>query len=244
MIDSVESFINYSINNACRNYRYRSGIYQRNTWFNKYIFVNLQQNSIEVPAFLKYQALFAYQQKFNSICLPLCSSVALDHKRYIRTILNTFSRELIGGVQTANGDIYYGYPGVIFNKDLEPLMMMTLKIDISKPTYDIERAICRVSPLVFKDSKKIVEKTIIRKVIPYCLNNKAVDPQIYYLLGDEIVRTNITRDYLNRNIQVIIDDCSDFVYEVTAPNGNFSQDKATEFIRSEENEIMNNFISD
>lgn len=241
MIDSVESFINYSINNACRNYRYRSGINQRNAWFNKYIFVNLQQNSIEVPAFLKWQALFAYQEKFNSICLPLCSSIALDHKRYIRTILNAFSRELIGGVQTANGDVYYGYPGVIFNKDLEPLMMITLKINISNPVYDIERAICRVSPLVFKDSKKIVEKTIIKKVIPYCLNNKAIDPQMNYFSS---IHTNTTNDYLNRNIQVIIDDCSDFVYEVTAPNGNFSQDKATEFIRNEENEIINNFISD
>ena len=69
-------------------------------------------------------------------------------------------------IMDGKGNDYYGCPGIIFNKDMIPILMSTVTIGIVGSEYSVKSINLRVHPCVFNSAGPI-EKLIVSKIIPY-----------------------------------------------------------------------------
>ena len=128
---------------------------------------------------------------------------------------------------------YYGVPGVIFNENMELLLIVTLTIRkrIDSPRFSIERINCRISPKVFEHQDRIIEKTIVKKIIPFCVSYSVARRDIYLSCSEY--------NCVDKTIQVIIDDCSSFIHTATIPKPSLlTEDKIKSFLVENINEII------
>ena len=127
--------------------------------------------------------------------------------RLIRSILRCWCGVAFSKVITTSGHIYYGSAGIILNEDRYPLLLLTV---IPTDHDSIEKVICRVSPKVFEHKTRIVEKSIINKIIPQCAETD---------INSAIIRNNREGIVVveNTKMEVIISDCSNFIKYATPP---------------------------
>lgn len=69
-------------------------------------------------------------------------------------------------IRDGKGNDYYGCPGVIFNKDMTPIIMSTIIIGMVGERYSVKSINLRIHPCVFSSTGPI-EKLIVSKIIPY-----------------------------------------------------------------------------
>jgi len=232
-MDRVEEFIMYSLrDSALPNYHRDRNSVDFPSAFDSFIEVDISgENKVEVPAcFTNF--VVTEVGKCDTLVMPILAPVTAMPRRLIRGILSDFMNPRSSGgsgfayCKTSAGDYYYGLPGIILNGDKEPLMVMTLEIN-----YEIEnrhavftpvRYICHVSPKVFMNQDKLVEKTIIKKIIPFC-STKVMDRR-------DIARNSAYSEMrpfiIGTTIKVVIDDCSGFLVKpvVPSPSVNINQE--------------------
>lgn len=112
---------------------------------------------------------------------------------------NRYNREGRFGIILCNDVIYYVAPGIFLNSDKEVLFSINVK-DIDEEGN--KKIIYRVSPLVYENPRRLIEKNIITNFVPFYVN-----------YGTTKYEENSLRV---KDSEVVIKDCSDILIK-TAP---------------------------
>jgi hypothetical protein len=127
------------------------------------------------------------------------------------------------------GATYYGIPGIIFNSNFDPLLMMTYTVVEEEFRLKLMRHNCRISPKVFDNPNNIVEKTIIKKMLPFCASHREIGSSEFtydpYVIPSMLDGTTI---------KVIVDDINkDFIRTVAVPKIGDNREKEVHRILSQ-----------
>lgn len=139
------------------------------------------------------------RRTFDSIMGQLFSNVGYD-KRLQKIITN-------------KGEVYYGGKGIIFDERYTPLLLCTLTArsvhtENNGDTMVYYRPVCHVSPKVFLESDKLINKGIIKKLIP-CYTSRDVNfPRNNY---------RFSSNPEDRKVKVIVDNFNKFFIEPIKP---------------------------
>lgn len=185
--------------------------------FPAFLEVDISGDKFEVPTPLIYYVVSAKKAGYTKLVYNLVNGAdsigrRTFHKKTINAILKQFNDAHRNGMRlahviTSKGLHYYGCPGMIFNKNYEPLMLSTFEVeyDAFQNTIHLSHPRCRLSYKVFEDASEIIEKTIIKQAIP-CYAN-----------------TGITIHYNGENfgyhipVEVIIGHMGSMIVKPTAP---------------------------
>lgn len=109
--------------------------------------------------------------------------------------------------------MYYGGKGIIFDERYTPLLLCTLTArsvhtENNGDTMVYYRPVCHVSPKVFLESDKLINKGIIKKLIP-CYTSRDVNfPRNNY---------RFSSNPEDRKVKVIVDNFNKFFIEPIKP---------------------------
>ena len=182
----------------------------------KYLAVSLNKGGeMEIPDMMVSIVSSEIARDVDTIACHLSTNYSPTPRRLVRGAFSDFMRaerfRVIAGVTMGNGATYYGLPGVIFDSQFNILFMMTatLKLDENNRLVLLGHN-CRISPSVFQHQEGVIEKTIVKKIIPYCTSHIVGEQDFPYIFFESIVR--------NKPIRVVIDDVSsDFIHSVVPP---------------------------
>lgn len=193
-----------------------------NNVFSRSIIVDLNKDEIELPVI----AIRHFEEAAGSniipsfsaekVILPLYNNTYDQSRRTFNTIMaqffaNTSYESRLLKIITNKGEVYYGGKGIIFDGNYNPLLLCTLKarrIVTEKEKYTAYyRPVCYVSPRVFEEPNTIVNKGIIKKLIPFYTSHSMDFP-----LG-------LFRDKAeDRKVQVVIDNFDRFFVKPVKPS--------------------------
>lgn len=201
----------------------------RNNVFNKSLIVDITGDDIEIPSIARvyYERIirnnltYSNIEKVEKTILPLYTNGNDQSRRTFDSIMKffcqvTFNQRLLK-VTTNKGETYYGGCGLILDGGFNPLLMCGLKArkvitedDEGAEVVSMEyyRAICHVSPVVFAEPNKLINKGIIKKLIPLYTTMDINFPTVNY---------GIPSSPDSRKVEVIIDDFSKFFISPIAP---------------------------
>ena len=236
-MDRVEDFIMSSIYGSPVSFN-RHDHLELKTAMQSFLEVDLsKKEKLEIPACLFFD-IFIKIGTYDKAVLPITSCTNPHTRRLVRGILADFMNSSYYRAfgfcydKTASGDYYYGLPGIILNANKELLLMMTIEVTCTYIDTNIvavpSRLICHISPKVFENPDKLIEKTIIKKVIPFC-STKHLDDQAFRY-------RDVLRNLAGTSIKVVIDDCSNFVAKPVAPDPSVD-------IQKELNDIISDSIT-
>lgn len=249
-MNRVEEFVMYSLKGQSRPTFSRSTRIDILNAFDAFFEVDISgEHKIEVPACLTEYALTEVK-RCDSLVMPITALQTAQPRRLIRGILSDFmnpnASDRVGFAycKTTAGHYYYGIPGIILDEDKEPLLIMTLEINYEQDPNRKEgvfeftpiRYICHISPNVFTHQDRLVEKTIIKKIIPFC-STKTIE-------REDICRNPAYSDHrpsiLGTTIKVVIDDCSSFTVKPIPPSPSVDTNKVlNELVKDNVSEIVN-----
>lgn len=200
-----------------------------NNIYNKSIIINALEDNIEIPLIARshYENIIRENyfhdkvKKVEKIILPLYVNSFPQNKRTFNSIVKEFftsvdyNKRLLK-VITPSGETYYGGRGIILNKEFTPLLMCgikarrVLKTDNYRGTTekDIEyyRAFCRINPIVFEEPNNLINKGIIKKLIP-----------LYTSIDIRFPQNGFTNNADSRKVEVIIDNFDKFFISPIKP---------------------------
>lgn len=245
-MNRIEEFIVHSLTSH-PSYPSRDGVVDLHTAFDAFFEVDLSgEHKVEVPACLTDFVIRGIKCKYSSLVMPIASFSTAIPRRLIRGILSDFvnpttlRRAGFAYCKTTANDYYYGIPGIILDADKKPLLVLTLEINYEQIPGRVDemlaftpvRCICHVSPSVFINPDKLVEKTIIKKIIPFCSTKVIERGDIYRNSAYSDSRPFI----LGTTIKVVIDDCSNFTVKPIPPSPSVNINQVL-------NELVKNNIS-
>lgn len=214
-------YSNDSYNNPTRLERELS--LDSNNVFSRSLIVEVD-DEVEVPVIARRYFEEIVSQKIDyspligtkRIVLPLYDNVPSQIRRTFDSIIVQmftnvgFSRRL-QEITTSKGEVYHGGKGIIFDEDYTPLLLCTIaarkehtKDGKDKMTY--YRPICHVSPKVFLEPNKMINKGIIKKLIP-CYTSREVNlPISSFGVNPE-----------SKKVKVVVDNFDKFFIEPVKP---------------------------
>ena len=193
-----------------------------NNVFSRSIIVDLNKDEIELPVI----AIRHFEEAAGSsiipslsvekVILPLYNNTYDQSRRVFDTIMaqffaNTSYESRLLKITTNKGEVYYGGKGIIFDGNYNPLLLCTLKarrvVTENEKYTAYYRPVCYVSPRVFEEPNTIVNKGIIKKLIPFYTSHNMDFP-----LG-------LFRDKAeDRKVQVVVDNFDRFFVKPVKPN--------------------------
>ena len=198
-----------------------------NNVFRRSLVIEVNDNEVEIPVIarehfeklvsdnLAYPAIMGIKK----IILPLYNNAPDQERRTFDSIIGQLFTNVGYGnrlqkIITSKGEVYYGGKGIIFDENYTPLLLCTL---IARNIKEKEkegnsivyyRPVCHVSPKVFSEPNKLVNKDIIKKLIPYYTNNNIVSPSNNYRFISNLE---------DKKVKVIVDNFNKFFIEPTIP---------------------------
>lgn len=201
-----------------------------NNVFSKSLVIDSTGDDIEIPSIARahYESIIRDSLTYSNVektILSLYTNCSSQSRRTFNSIMReffclvSFNQRLLK-VTTSKGETYYGGCGLILDEGFNPLLMCGLKarkriteddgcIGVSIQYY---RAICRVSPAVFAEPNKLINKGIIKNLIPLYTTM-----DIDFSIASPIASPNISNNPDSRKVEVIIDDFSKFFITPIAP---------------------------
>lgn len=195
-----------------------------NNVFSRSLIVEVDDGEVEVPVIARRYFESLVSQKIDypllvgtkRIVLPLYDNAPSQIRRTFDSIIAQiftnvgFSRRL-QKITTSKGEVYHGGKGIIFDEDYTPLLLCTIaarkehtKEGNDKMTY--YRLICHVSPKVFLEPDKMINKGIIKKLIP-CYTSREVNfPSFNFGVNPE-----------SKKVKVVVDNFDKFFIEPIKP---------------------------
>lgn len=142
-------------------------------------------------------ALSQERRTFDSIIMQMFNNVRFDMR--------------LQKITTNKGEVYYGGKGIIFDESYAPLLLCTLA---ARKAYTEEssnnivyyRPVCHVSPKVFLESDKLINKGIIKKLIPFYTSKEVSFPNCMFGVNPE-----------SKKVKVIVDNFDKFFIEPIKP---------------------------
>lgn len=202
-----------------------------NNVFSKSLVVGITGDDIEIPSIARvyYESIirnnltYSNIEKVEKTILPLYTNSSDQNRRTFNSIMREFfcrvpfSQRLLK-VTTNKGETYYGGCGLVLDERFNPLLMCGLRArkvitegdggaEVASMQY--YRAVCHISPRVFAEPNKLVNKGIIKKLIPLYTTVNVMFPSS--------VNTRFTSVPESRKVEVIIDDFSKFFISPIAP---------------------------
>lgn len=160
---------------------YEGGNLRDYTIFGKYLELPIGPETKCIPIFNSYGVAQEFLSGNNSrVVVPLfVTRYGARRREYgtiIRDCFGQTSTSEICKVATSKGDVYYGAPGILLDKDLQPLFLAFYNLEYvvpplaSRGIWKIAGITIKISPNVFLETDKLLEKSLVNKIIPFYLS--------------------------------------------------------------------------
>lgn len=208
-VDRIAEFILYGLNNRIGSPNLNRS-YQNNHG-NEIIGIlerDYSKKIMEIPVFCLNDAIKSIDA-YNGNAYKYISFVGSLKNGIERKQVTTVLREFLYYSNPSmekiinKGATYYGYPGFILDGNYDTLLCFKVKLHVESPNIRITDYICYISPKVFENQDRTVEKTIYKKIIPFCssyeLHNNFPYRRFQHM-------PHVIYDWEGKHIKVVIDD--------------------------------------
>ena len=197
-----------------------------NNVFRKSLVIEVNNDEVEIPVIARehFEELVSDNMTYPTIMgikriiLPLYDNAPSQERSTFNSIIahlftNVGYGQRLQKITTNKGEVCYGGKGIIFDESYTPLLLCTLTArsvhtEDNGNTMVYYRPVCHVSPKVFLESDKLINKGIIKKLIPYYTNRDINPPRSNY---------NFSSNLEDRKVKVIVDDFNKFFIEPIKP---------------------------
>ena len=197
-----------------------------NNVFRKSLVIEVNNDEIEIPVIARehFEGLISDNMTYPTIMgikriiLPLYDNTPSQERSTFNSIIaqlftNVGYGQRLQKITTNKGEVCYGGKGIIFDESYTPLLLCTLTArsvhtEDNGNTMVYYRPVCHVSPKVFLESDKLINKGIIKKLIPYYTNRDINPPRSNY---------DFSSNLEDRKVKVIVDDFNKFFIEPIKP---------------------------
>ena len=219
-----------------------------NNVFKKSLIIDVNDNEIEIPVIARehFEGLISDNMTYPTIMgikriiLPLYDNTPSQERSTFNSIIaqlftNVGYGQRLQKITTNKGEVCYGGKGIIFDESYTPLLLCTLTArsihtEDNGNTMVYYRPVCHVSPKVFLESDKLINKGIIKKLIPYYTNRDINPPRSNY---------DFSSNLEDRKVKVIVDDFNKFFIEPIKPTpSTCSNDALNECLIDNMDDIM------
>ena len=203
-----------------------------NKVYNKSLIIDIDRykDEVEIPVIARglYEMIISEEiydpapKKIEKIILPLYENCMEQSRRTFDSIIkqlftNVDYSKRLQKIITSKGEVCYGGRGIILDSDYTPLLLCTLmarKYKVEEDTYmTYYRPVCHINPKVFTDTDKMVNKGIVKKLIPFYTTND----MYFSFVSDRFASSNPD----DRKVKVIVDNFDDFFVEPIKPSPSF-----------------------
>ena len=150
------------------------------------------------------------------IILPLYDNASSQERRTFDSIIMQMFNNVgfdmrLQKITTSKDEVYYGGKGIIFDESYAPLLLCTLtarKVHTEEGGNSMVyyRPVCHVSPKVFLESDKLINKGIIKKLIPFYTSEEVNFPNCMFGVNPE-----------SKKVKVVVDNFDKFFIEPVKP---------------------------
>ena len=181
-------------------------------------------DEIEIPVIAREHFEDLVLEKINyplaigtkRIILPLYDNASSQERRTFDSIImqmfnNVGFNMRLQKITTSKDEVYYGGKGIIFDESYAPLLLCTLTArkvhtEESGNSMVYYRPVCHVSPKVFLESDKLINKGIIKKLIPFYTSKEVSFPNYKFGVNPE-----------SKKVKVVVDNFDKFFIEPIKP---------------------------
>ena len=181
-------------------------------------------DEIEIPVIAREHFEDLVLEKINyplavgtkRIILPLYDNASSQERRTFDSIImqmfnNVGFNMRLQKITTSKDEVYYGGKGIIFDESYAPLLLCTLtarKVHTEEGGNSMVyyRPVCHVSPKVFLESDKLINKGIIKKLIPFYTSKEVSFPDYKFGVNPE-----------SKKVKVVVDNFDKFFIEPIKP---------------------------
>ena len=194
-----------------------------NNVFMRSLIIEVNDDEVEIPVIAREHFESLVSEKINHpavgtkrIILPLYDNAPSQERRtfdsIIMQIFNNVRFDMrLQKITTNKGEVYYGGRGIIFDESYAPLLLCTLtarKVHTEEGGNSMVyyRPVCHVSPKVFLESDKLINKGIIKKLIPFYTSKEVSFPNYKFGVNPE-----------SKKVKVVVDNFDKFFIEPIKP---------------------------
>ena len=159
---------------------------QESPSFRKFLQVDISKESFEIPTIMTGDSLSNILEG-SLLVLPLYVGKDIGIYRtsdsVVRHLITASYEDRLVKARTSSGLTFYGGKGLILNGRFDPLLLCTFKCHIegisvggAPPAFSsviIDSMVVHVNPMVFLDTTDLINKSIVKKVIPYYLSHSS-----------------------------------------------------------------------
>ena len=196
-----------------------------NNVFRKSLVIEINNDEVEIPVIARehFEELVSDNMTYPTIMgikriiLPLYDNTPSQERSTFNSIIahlftNVGYGQRLQKITTNKGEVCYGGKGIIFDESYTPLLLCTLTARSAcinnRNTMVYYRPVCHVSPKVFLEFDKLINKGIIKKLIP-CYTSSNVD----FSINNRRFSSNPE----DRKVKVIVDNFNKFFIEPIKP---------------------------
>ena len=219
--------------------------------FNRLFVIDVSSNEIEVPVFAKSAVEHVVRSKLefpsinnvDKIVIPMYVNTYNQSRRTIDSIVSDFFlrtdfNQRLQKVTTSKGEVYYGGKGIILDKDFNILFLCTIvcrKIEYrDRQVMSYYKPMIHVSPQVFLRGDSLINKAILKKVIPFYISHNINTVGTHYYFMNAIPE--------GTKPQILIDDVNKFIENPIKPTPQkCSDDVLNQLLVDNIDDVLNQF---
>ena len=195
-----------------------------NNVFRRSLVIEINDDEVEIPVIAREHFESLVLEKIDyplvvgtkRIILPLYDNALSQERRTFDSIIMQMFNNVrfdmrLQKITTNKGEVYYGGKGIIFDESYAPLLLCTLTArrghtEEGGNSMVYYRPVCHVSPKVFLESNKLINKGIIKKLIPLYTSREVSFPNYKFGSNQE-----------SKNVKLVVDNFDKFFIEPTKP---------------------------
>lgn len=195
-----------------------------NNVFRRSLIIEVNDDEVEIPVIARehFESLvldkiyYPLTTGTKRIILSLYDNAPSQERRTFDSIIMQMFNNVRFGMRlqkitTNKGEVYYGGKGIIFDGSYAPLLLCTLTArkvhtEESGDSMVYYRPVCHVSPKVFLESDKLINKGIIKKLIPFYTSKEVSFPNYKFGVNPE-----------SKKVKVVVDNFDKFFIEPIKP---------------------------
>lgn len=224
----------------------------RHNAFNRLFVVDVSSDEIEVPTFarsvvestVRRNLEYPHISHVGKIVIPMYVNTYNLATRTADSIVNIFFlrtnfNQRLRKVTTNKGEVYYGGKGIILDKDFNILLLCTIvcrKIEHGgRHIMSYYKPIIHVNPQVFLKNEGLINKSILKRIIPFYISHNidSVDTHNYFFDGIPE----------GTKPQVLIDDVDKFMEHPVKPSPQkCSDDVLNQLLVDNVDDVLNQFL--